>query len=224
MRSADGLRWHIAGVALVTIAICLGCGAGAPRAARDTAAARVGDEKGFIDLLSNEALDDWKQAGPGRFVVKDGIATGEGGMGLWWCSGRQFRDFVLRGEFVQEQDIADSGVFLRFPDPGNDPWLAVNKGHEMEIGDPQPQDPTWRTGSIYPFAASTKASTRPIGQWNSYEITCVGHRYRVTINGEQVLDWTDPNQRTLKGYVGLQNYNDNKTVRHRNLRIKPLEK
>jgi hypothetical protein len=37
-----------------------------------------------------------------------------------------------------------------------------------------------------------------------------------------VLRWIDPKQRTLNGYIGLQNYNDGKTVRHRNLRIKPL--
>jgi hypothetical protein len=180
------------------------------------------DDTGFLPLFTEEALPQWRQCGPGRFVVQDGVATGEGGMGLWWYSGRQFDNFVLRGEFVQEQAIADSGVFLRFPDPGNDPWDAVHKGHEMEIGDPEPNDPTWRTGSIYPFCASGKANTKPLGQWNQYEIACIGHLYTVRINGEQVLRWTDPKQRTLRGYVGLQNYNDGKTVRHRNLRIKPL--
>ena len=143
-------------------------------------------------------------------------------MGLWWFAGRQFTNFVLRGEFVQEQEIADSGVFLRFPDPGNDPWVAVHKGHEMEIGDPAPKDPTWRTGSIYPFQASVKANTKSVGQWNDYEITCRGQTYTVRINGEEVTEWTDPKQRTSAGYVRLQNYNDGKTVRHRNLRIKEL--
>jgi hypothetical protein len=180
------------------------------------------DDTGFLPLFSEKALKHWRQCGPGRFVVKDGVATGEGGMGLWWYAARPFDNFVLRGEFVQEHEIADSGVFLRFPDPGHDPWDAVHKGHEMEIGDPEPNDPTWRTGSIYPFCASSKANTSPIGQWNQYEIVCIGHHYAVRINGGEVLRWTDPNQRTLQGYVGLQNYPDNKTVRHRNFRIKPL--
>ena len=187
-----------------------------------TKLARTEDESGFTLLFSRDALTHWKQCGPGRFVVEDGVATGEGGMGLWWFTGREFDNFILRGEFVQEQEIADSGVFLRFPDPGNDPWQAVHKGHEMEIGDPNPKDPTWRTGSIYPFAASTMANAKPIGQWNEYEITCVGHTYVIRINGQEVNRWTDPKQRTLRGYVGLQNYNDGKIVRHRNLRIKPL--
>jgi hypothetical protein len=177
-------------------------------------------EAGFIPLFSDEVLSKWRQCGPGQFVVTNGVATGQGGMGLWWYAGRQYTNFVLRGEFVQEQEIADSGVFLRFPDPKNDPWNAVHQGHEMEIGDPDPKDRTWRTGSIYPFAASVKANTKPLGQWNEYEITCNGQDYTVRINGEVVTQWTDPQLRTSHGHIGLQNYNDKKTVRHRNLRIK----
>jgi hypothetical protein len=223
---------YLAGLAVL---VCGGCGRLAPRAATPLGGhrpateadilsdvARTDDDAEFIPLLSQEALKHWRQCGPGQFVVKNGVATGEGGMGLWWYSVRQFDNFILRGQFMQEQEIADSGVFLRFPDPGNDPWEAVHKGHEMEIGDPEPDDPTWRTGSIYPFCASTKANTKSIGQWNRYEIVCAGHLYSVRINDEEVLRWADPNQRTLKGYVGLQNYPDNKTVHHRNLRIKPL--
>ena len=175
-----------------------------------------------MPLFSADALKGLRQCGPGRFSVTNGVATGEGGMGLWWYAGRPFTNFVLRGEFVQEQDIADSGVFLRFPDPGQDPWVAVNQGHEMEIGDPAPDDSTWRTGSIYPFAASSKANTKTLGQWNQFEITCDGQEYTVRINDEVVTRWTDPKARTSQGFIGLQNYNDNKTVRHRNLQIKAL--
>jgi len=177
---------------------------------------------GFMEMFSEAALKNWRQCGPGRFEVTNGVATGVGGMGLWWYAGRAFTNFVMRGEFVQEQEIADSGVFLRFPDPKDDPWNAVHQGHEIEIGDPEPKDPTWRTGSVYPFQASKTAHTKPIGQWNQYEITCDGQRYVVRINGEVVTDWTDPKMRTRSGFIGLQNYNDQKTVRHRMVRIKPL--
>lgn len=178
--------------------------------------------QGFTPLFSEDALKRWRQCGPGQFVVTNGVATAEGGMGLWWYAGRQFTNFVLRGEFMQEQDMADSGVFLRFPDPGQDPWVAVHQGHEMEIGDPAPKDPTWRTGSIYPFAASTKANTKPLGQWNTFEIICDGQDYTVRINDEVVTRWTDPKARTSHGFIGLQNYNDHKTVRHRRLLIREL--
>jgi hypothetical protein len=176
-------------------------------------------EAGFVSLFSEGALQKWRQCGPGHFDVAKGVATEVGGMGLWWYAGRQYTNFVLRGEFAQEQPIADSGVFLRFPDPGDDPWNAVHQGHEMEIGDPEPKDPTWRTGSIYPFQAASRANTKPLGQWNEYEILCQGQTYTVRMNGEEIMTWTDPKQRTGSGYIGLQNYNDGKTVRHRNVRI-----
>jgi len=177
---------------------------------------------GFEKLFAAAALKNWRQCGPGKFVISKGIARGEGGMGLWWYAARPYTNFLLRGEFLQEQEIADSGVFLRFPDPKDDPWNAVHQGHEMEIGDPNPKDPTWRTVSIYPFAASGQANTKPPGQWNEYEIQCRGQEYSVRINGKLVLTWIDPQRRTRSGYIGLQNYNDGKTVRHRNVRIREL--
>ena len=210
-------------IRLSVVAIAFASMLGGCTTASNSAGAVVANKKaGFELLLSPEALKDWRQCGPGRFTFTNGVATGEGGMGLWWYSGRQYTNFVMRGEFVQEQEIADSGVFIRFPDPKDDPWNAVRQGHEMEIGDPIPKDPTWRTGSIYPFQASLKANTRPPSQWNDYEITCLGQTYSVRINGELVLTWTDPQQRTRSGYIGLQNYNDGKTVRYRNLRIREL--
>lgn len=118
--------------------------------------------------------------------------------------------------------MADSGVFVRFPNPGSDPWVAVNRGHELEIGDQKPEQPTWATGSIYPFQAPVAVPVKPTGQWNQYELTCVGHNYAVRINGQLVNTWTDRKQRSASGYIGLQNYNDGKTVRHRNLRVKDL--
>jgi len=52
---------------------------------------------GFLPLFNASALKQWRQSGPGKFTVTDGVATGEGGMGLWWYAGRQFTNFVLRG-------------------------------------------------------------------------------------------------------------------------------
>jgi hypothetical protein len=50
----------------------------------------------------------------------------------------------------------------------------------------------------------------------------VGHDYSVSINGEMVTAWSDPERRSLEGFIGLQNYKDGMTVSHRNLRVKEL--
>jgi hypothetical protein len=177
-------------------------------------------EEGFVPLFGEERAEGWSQCGPGHFTIENGIATGHGGMGLWWCHTQRFTNFVLRGEFVQEQKIADSGIFVRFPDPKNDPWIAVRQGHEIEIGDPNAGKSG--TGAIYPFHGPAEVPVKPVGQWNDYEIICEGHNYSVRLNGKLINTWSDPSQRSSSGYIGLQNYNDGKQVRHRNLRIKPL--
>lgn len=176
------------------------------------------DETGFKPLFGQ----GWRQAGPGSFVVADGVAAAKGGMGLWWYTNQMFTNFVLRVDFAQDQEAADSGIYVRFPDPGNDPWVAAKRGHEIEIGNANDAKPTWRTGSIYPFHAPAKPNTRPAGQWNDCEIVCVDHSYSVRINDQLVNTWTDDKQRCAYGYIGLQNYDDGKTVRFRNLRVKTL--
>ena len=65
-------------------------------------------------------------------------------------------------------------------------------------------------------------NTRPAGQWTEFSLTCTNQFYAAQINGELVMSWTDPMRRSAHGYVGLQNYNDGKTVRFRHLRIHPL--
>jgi len=180
-------------------------------------------ETGFQSLFGKSAVDGWTQCGPGSFTLIDGVATSHGGMGLWWHTRRAFTNFVLRGEWRMEARDSDSGVFIRFPNPGNDPWNAVHQGHEMEIGDdPSGKETAWRTGALYPFSPPAHVPTRPMGEWNRYELIAVGHTYIVRINGATVSVWTDPQRRTLSGYIGLQNYEEGKDTQHRNLRVLDL--
>jgi len=183
-----------------------------------TAAAESPDD-GFVSLLDAEHRGGWAQCGPGKFSVENGVATGEGGMGLWWYKKRSFGDFILRGEFLQEPN-SDSGIFLRFPDPGNDPWIAVKQGHELEIGENKISKEG--TGSIYPFQGPTDLPLRPLGEWNAYEITCAGTRYQVVLNGTLINDYADREGRPLSGFIGLQNYPYRGAVKHRNLRIREM--
>jgi hypothetical protein len=190
-----------------------------PREYREAVETPPALEEGFTALLAPENLKDWVQCGPGSFAVKDGVAIGVGGMGLWYYAKRDFGDFVLRGEYLQEPG-ADSGIFLRFPDPGSDPWVAVKQGYEVEIGENEPGKGS--TGSIYDFRAPTAVPLRPAGEWNEYEITVKGRTYEVRWNGRLINRHEDTASRPLGGYIGLQNYPHETTVHHRNLRVKAL--
>jgi len=174
-------------------------------------------EEGFTALLDRGG---WAQSGPGSFELKEGVATGKGGMGLWWNTNRAYTNFVLRGEWRQAGPQSDSGVFVRFPNPGNDPRVAIAKGHEFEIGEGKATKEG--TGSIYPFHGPVTLPLKSVGEWNSYELTCVGKNYALRINGELVNTWTDDQGRGLSGYIGLQNYPYEDAVQHRNIRIKDL--
>jgi sugar phosphate isomerase/epimerase len=181
------------------------------------------DETGFRPLFGAHAADGWAQCGPGGFTLSNGVATSHGGMGLWWRTNRMFTNFVVRGEWRFENRESDTGLFVRFADPGNDPWKAIKSGHELELGDdPDGKDPTWKTGTLYPFQPPTHVPTRPVGEWNEYELMAVGHTYIVRINSETVNVWTDPKQRSGAGFIGLQNYHDGKGTEHRRLRIREL--
>jgi len=180
------------------------------------------DESGFVPLLGQTHAEGWAQCGPGNFTLENGVATGHGGMGLWWFTNRVFTNFVLRGEWLQEGPESDSGVFCRFPNPGSDPWIAVRQGHEFEIGDPQAPKPKDRTGSFYPFHGPVAVPVKPWGEWNNYELICIGPNYSLRINSRLVNTWTENQNRPLAGHIGLQNYPYKQAVRHRHVRIKQL--
>ncbi len=177
-------------------------------------------EQGFTPLFDGATMEGWQQAGPNGFSVVDGTLKSSGGMGLLWYTKKQFGDFVLKVEWKVLHIDDNSGVFLRFPDPGNDPWVAVDNGYEVQIDDGGSPDGAMihKTGGIYSFAAPTKVATNPVGEWNLYEIHAVGQSYRVILNGDEVTDFTG--ERSTKGYVGLQNHNG--TVSFRNVKIMGL--
>jgi hypothetical protein len=59
----------------------------------------------------------------------------------------------------------NSSVFVRFPNLGNDPLIAVTNGYGIQIDDmASPEgNPTHQSGPIYDFAAPRKIAPRPVG-------------------------------------------------------------
>ncbi len=186
-------------------------------------------ETGFTRLWNGIDLSQTRQAGPGSFTVVDDGAEGcrlesQGGLGLLWFNTKTYDNFVLRTQFKTSKDTDNSGIFVRFPDPGTDPNVAIAQGHEIQIregvaGDGEDQ----KTGSVYNFKRETARAAKPAGQWNDYEIRYEAGKYTITLNGTTVNEWTnDLKQAKSAGYIGLQNHSTNDTVSFRNLRIQEL--
>jgi hypothetical protein len=193
-------------------------------------------EPGFTALLDSllPSLKGWQMAGAGgfRFVGRN-ILESDGGIGLLWYTQQQFGDFVLKVDWRANNPDDNSGVFLRFPalgsgDPANDWKLAVDQGYEVQIDDTGKNpdtntfnDPLHETGAIYKLAPASKLASKPLGQWNTYEIQAVGDSISVSLNGSPVSQLKKGN-RPKKGFVGLQNHHTGSRVQFRNVRIKQL--
>jgi PKD repeat protein len=187
-------------------------------------------EQGFARLWNGVDLANTTQAGPGGFdVVNDGAEgcrlVSRGGLGMLWFNAKQYDDFSLRLQWKTADATDNSGVFVRFPNPGTDPNVAISQGHEIQIregvqGDGENQ----KTGSIYNFDREDARAARPAGQWNDYEIRYEDGVFTITLNGTVVNRWTkSSNQANNPGYIGIQNHGTGDEVSFRNLRIQELQ-
>jgi hypothetical protein len=81
----------------------------------------------FLNLFDGETLNGRKMSGKGRFEIrqKENVLQTHGGMGLLWYYKKKFQDFTLELEWKASCKGDNSGVFVRFPNPGNDPYIKL---------------------------------------------------------------------------------------------------
>jgi hypothetical protein len=130
----------------------------------------------FVSIFDGKTLNGWKMAGEGRFVIieSDAALQSDKGGGLLWYSEKQYKDFILKLDWKISDEGDNSGVFVRFPDPDDNPNIAVREGYEVQI-DNRAGNRIHQTGAIYDFAAPSKIVSKPPGQWNTMEIQTLGH-------------------------------------------------
>lgn len=176
----------------------------------------------FEIILDDTNLLGWKMCGLGEFVLGHKMIISKGGMGLLWYTKKKYRNFILTVDWKISARGDNSGVFVRFADPDDDPWIAVNTGYEIQIYDSEPQDgnATHRTGAIYDFAPPSTLASKEPGEWNTFEIHAISQNYAVILNNKRVTEYTG--NRQLEGYVGLQNHDAKSRACFRKITIKEL--
>jgi cytochrome c len=183
-----------------------------------------GKTNNFATLFDGNNLNDWQMAGQGKFVIvkEEAALQSEGGMGLLWYTKKIYRNFILKLDWKVHHKADNSGIFVRFPYPDNDPVVAVNNGYEIQIDDLAMPDgnPIHKTGAIYGFAApaSKQIASKEAGRWNVFEIHVTGQKYTVILNNKIVTEFVG--NRSLQGYIGLQNHDSKSQVSFRTIRIK----
>jgi serine/threonine protein kinase len=193
----------------------------APRGLDASAASPGGNaDFGYTALFDREHADGWKQSGPGGMHVKDGTgttwATPGQGWGCYWYAKRTYSDFTLKLEYRTTEPASNSGVFLRFPDPDGRSGIS-GLAYEVQIYGRDGKDEP--SGSIYGFQRPSSTPQKPQGAWNELEITAIGQKYTVKLNGRSVNEFAG--NRNTSGYIGLQNHPAG-AVEFRNVRVKDL--
>ena len=169
--------------------------------------------EGWILLFDGESLFGWRPASEADWGVTDGaISVSRGEPGLL-ATTSQFGNYQLKVDF-RSAPGTNSGVFLR-TSPSPKPADVASKCYELNIADPATSE--YPTGS---FAGRQRCrGDHPSAEWQTFEVTADGGRFQVKLDGQEVLDYTDPKP-PGRGFIGLQ-LNSGK-VEFRNVKLKPL--
>jgi len=180
-------------------------------------------------LLSKDDLTGWegiKGDAASCWKVEDGVLAGLEGKGPSLRSSKEYDDFNLRLQYKLKPG-GNSGVYVRVPEDGN--HHGNGAGIEVQLLDDSDEKyaklaDSQFCGSLYKVAPATVRVSRPAGEWNTMEINCQGHDYRVTHNGVVIVEagiekFPTLEERNLKGYLGFQNHGGG--VWLRNVRLGP---
>jgi HEAT repeat protein len=191
--------------------------------------------EGFVPLFNGRNLDGWIGNLTG-YKVEDGVMVYNPNAGdrSNIYAAKEYSDFSFRFEF-QLTPGANSGVGIRAPREGD----AAYVGTEIQVLDDTA--PVYATlqpyqyhGSVYGVIPAKRGALRPVGEWNTEEISIRGSHITVTVNGIVTVDGNlveatrngtidkkeHPGLKRASGYIGFLSHDS--VVRLRNIRIRDL--
>jgi len=181
------------------------------------------DDDGWISMFDGKSLDGWKiNEKPESWKIEDGVivANGDRSHLFFMRHDRPFVNFEFQAEVMTEKG-SNSGIFFhtKFQEEG---WPRI--GYESQVnntqGDPQ------KTGGLYNTVKVLEAPAKD-GVWFTQYIKVDGNHVVVKIDGETVVDYTEPDDvsgtvRLGEGTFALQAHDPGSTVRYRNLKVRRL--
>ena len=160
-------------------------------------------------------------------VTPEGTLVGSGPSTHLFSDKGDYTDVDFRVE-AKINDKGNSGMYIRAKfAPGFPP------GYECQInatgGDPI------KTGSLYPdyrtklgdyrkdILVMNKAAHKP-DEYFTEEVKAVGSHIQISVNGEQTVDFTDPNNSFTQGHLALQGHDPGTVVTFKKIEVKDLAK
>ena len=168
------------------------------------------DSRKRVDLFNGKNLAGWEIQNNGRFSVKNGRLRVDRGTG-WLRSVETFADFTLKLQFRFLEANAKSGIFVRtgatskkdengWPDNGYQVQCmdAITGKPPLAPMIPHGAPPSEHQSDL----AAMKKAYKPVGEWQSYEITAKGETLSVKLNG--LLITTATGIKNHDGHLGIQ--------------------
>ena len=155
------------------------------------------DEKGFTRLFNGKDLTGWvygkrangseNKSGNG-YQIENGVlySTKEDGGNLY--TEKEYSDFVFRFDFKLTEN-ANNGIGIRAPLQGDAAYVGI----EIQVLDDGGSQytklqPFQYHGSIYGMIPPKRGFQKPVGEWNTEEITAKGRHITVKLNGTTIVD------------------------------------
>jgi hypothetical protein len=189
---------------------------------------------GFADVFNGKDLSGW--AGPvDQYEVKEGAIVCRPKKGGTIYTKDEYSDFVARVEF-RLPPAGNNGLAIRYPGYGDGAYVGTCECQILDDSDPvyKSLDPRQYCASAYGMTAVNRGYLRPVGQWNFIEVTAIGPKLKMELNGTLVTE-TDLSQVTeymahsahpgkllAHGHFGFCGHDD--PVAFRNVQIKTLKK
>ena len=225
MRKLLGM-WVLPVAALWVAAGLVGCSSTETESPEATTSEATSAEAGeWVSVFNGTDLTGWELDGADVWKVEDGVlvARGTGDGSTIWHEG-DFENYEVSVTYKLEGENADSGVFLG----GTEYQVQTGISGSRKID---------LTGCIY-YGGPGEGKGTYIGEypepekkvrkddWNDMVIRVEGQRVRVTLNGEEVLDFTE-SEPTRKfepgGKIGVQLHaNRVMNVHFREIRLRTL--
>ncbi|NPU98460.1 MAG: DUF1080 domain-containing protein [Candidatus Omnitrophica bacterium] len=165
-----------------------------------------------IALFNGQDLSGWVVHGWGKWTVEDGVMTVRRGIGYLATCYEAWEDFILTLD-IRVSEKGNSGVFFRARHPGFGfrPWP---QGYEAQVDN---HDPRNYTGSLY---GRVRVTTPPVAdeEWFTMRIAALGPRIQIQVNGETVVNATDPV--FAIGFIALQAHDPFSRVDFRDIRLR----
>jgi hypothetical protein len=161
-------------------------------------------EEGFVPLFDGKSFAGWKTNADTAKVwtVADGmlVLSGGGNKNNLYTE-KSYGDFIIRFEFRPKKEGYNSGFYIR----GNNQINLAQKAAGQLMGNKN--------------AKAVPELHKAPGEWNEWEVTCVGSKVTLKVNGKEA--WTINDFKPTSGTIGIQA--EGAPIDFRNLRIKEIK-